>query len=719
MSDQRSAIDAVIDGTLRYAVLCGDATEVMKIVPSETIHVSYNDPPYGLSEQTTDSIIECLRAWLDGKVYSHNRQGFMGTEWDAYVPGPEAWREVNRVLKPGGYNVSFSSTRTVDLLGMAIRLAGFSVRPGFAWLQGAGFPKSLDVSKQIDAAYGAERAVIGATARPDGTMRNASNGGGAGSSLAGSVSGSLNTNGAMAMLTAPSTDAAKQWDGYGTDVKPAYEPLVVARKNMDGTVAANVLAHGCGVLNIDAARISHVTVGDGNLALNPHLRATINGGNGGNIFPREEERRVVEPHANGRFPAAVVGVHDEGCELVGVTRIRGDARTGGGTREGGFVDTGASSGDSVPCAAGKADPDGTETVDEWRCAETCAVAELARQSGHLISGSGAVKRATSAGHKSHSIGTESRPEGTEMISYGDFGSAARFFYQAKASASDRLAYMTCSDGCEHNDHAAWLKDARASVRDGRQEPIGGKCIDVDVAAPTAHAAITAMLVREVLDEVIGITRQALGEDVVSNGSTCIDAALAMNAVASAMADQSSDEIVTALAERGTALAPRTMSCARSSATAEGESQEGSICVPRSGDDADPAWPSPGFCRSCGAPRTNYQHPTVKPQSLANWHAKLLSLPAEVSPIAIVPFCGTGIEAKALLDAGFRVIAIDIDPRHVTMTEFRLANGAPDEARTTTRSDSHARTMPSKPTKALRGKQSRAGNDQLDLFGKKS
>jgi hypothetical protein len=510
-------------------------------------------------------------------------------------------------------------------------------------------------------------------------------------------------------ITAPSSDAAKQWSGYGTTTKPAYEPLVVARKNMDGTVAANVLAHGCGVLNIDAARIvsSEILTGGGGKLWSHYRDGT------------EDTAKARVNGGKGRFPAAVVGVHDEDCELVGVTRIRGDARTGGGTREGGFVDTAASSGDSVPNAAGKGDPDGTETVDEWRCTETCAVAELARQSG--TSKDGVAVQRNGGGQK---IGGGAAYSGSgggivrDDVCYSGEGSAARFFYQAKASASDRLAYVTCSDGCKHNDRAAWLKDARASVRDGRQEPIGGKCIDVDVAAPAAHAAITTMFVREVLDEVLGITRQALGEDVVSSGSTCIDATLVTNAVASAMADQNSDEIAAALAERGTALAPRTSLCARSSTSAEGESQEDSTCVPRNDDNADPAWPSHGFCRSCGAPRTNYQHPTVKPQSLANWHAKLLSLPTEVSPVAVVPFCGTGIEAKALLDAGFRVIAIDIDPRHVTMTEFRLANGAPDEARTTTRSDSPVRPMPSKPTKVLRGKPAKQTDTQLDLFGKK-
>lgn len=761
MSDPKAAIDAVLDGTARYAVLCGDATEVMKIVPSETIHVSYNDPPYGLSEQTTESVIECLRAWLDGKVYTHNRQGFMGKEWDAYVPGPEAWREVNRVLKPGGYNVSFSSTRTVDLLGMAIRLAGFELRQGFCWISGQGFPKSLDVARAIDERSASDvsamrqwvkslgtrediAAAAGVTPRqvdhwigentpcpqmltgarfaklceafddvPEwadkmfpsvrevvGKIRHARSGGDDFGKLIGAASSPK-----VVDVTAPSSDAAKRWDGYGTDVKPAYEPLVVARKSMDGTVASNVLAHGCGVLNIDAARIGTEST------------VTRRNGDSGGVSAFGKDSRVGQwTNPPGRFPAALALVHDEDCELVGMTKVRGDARQGGGSRPGGFVNTGASKG-SKPCAPGYADPDGIETVDEWRCTETCAVAELARQSNDAgVHGAGSARGGGLGDHDRVSMFVPNAPN--NGMRYGDFGSAARFFYQAKASASDRLAYMTCSDGCKHNDRAAWLKDARASVRDGRQEPIGGKCIDVDVAAPAAHAAITTMFVREVLDEVLGITRQALGEDVVSSGSTCIDATLVTNAVASAMADQNSDEIAAALAERGTALAPRTSLCARSSTSAEGESQEDSTCVPRNDDNADPAWPSHGFCRSCGAPRTNYQHPTVKPQSLANWHAKLLSLPTEVSPVAVVPFCGTGIEAKALLDAGFRVIAIDIDPRHVTMTEFRLANGAPDEARTTTRSDSPVRPMPSKPTKVLRGKPAKQTDTQLDLFGKK-
>jgi hypothetical protein len=231
----------------------------------------------------------------------------------------------------------------------------------------SGFPKSLDVSKAIDSHLGAEREVVG-TWKPTGTARVK---GGQGSATAGKGSSGNAELRDELPITAPSSDAAKQWSGYGTTTKPAYEPLVVARKNMDGTVAANVLAHGCGVLNIDAARIvsSEILTGGGGKLWSHYRDGT------------EDTAKARVNGGKGRFPAAVVGVHDEDCELVGVTRIRGDARTGGGTREGGFVDTAASSGDSVPNAAGKGDPDGTETVDEWRCTETCAVAELARQSG--------------------------------------------------------------------------------------------------------------------------------------------------------------------------------------------------------------------------------------------------------------------------------------------------------------------------------------------------
>ena len=144
-------IEDVLAGRATWAVVCGDAVEVTSGLPEACAHVCYCDPPYGLSEQRTSDVVACLGAWMRGEVYTHQRAGFMGKGWDAFVPGPEAWRAVHRALKPGGYCVAFSSTRTVDLLGIAVRLAGFEMRQGWSWIGGQGFPKSLDVSKAIDA----------------------------------------------------------------------------------------------------------------------------------------------------------------------------------------------------------------------------------------------------------------------------------------------------------------------------------------------------------------------------------------------------------------------------------------------------------------------------------------------------------------------------------------------------------------------------------------
>jgi len=205
------------------------------------------DPPYGLSKEPDAA--EVLRHWLNGDDYAHTGNGFMGKSWDSFVPGPSVWREAYRVLKPGGYLLAFFGTRTYDLGVMAIRLAGFEIRDEIAWLYGSGFPKSLDVGKAIDRAAGAEREVVGVRTdfaarankvRGDGQWREGSG---------------FQNPGEIGQITAPATDAAKQWDGWGTALKPAHEPIVVARKPFPGTVAQNVQTYGTGALNIDACRV--------------------------------------------------------------------------------------------------------------------------------------------------------------------------------------------------------------------------------------------------------------------------------------------------------------------------------------------------------------------------------------------------------------------------------------------------------------------------------
>ena len=181
---------------------------------------------------------------------SKSTTGFMGKVWDGWE-SPAAFQRWNRewvaacyrVLKPGGHIVAFGGTRTWHRLAVAIEDAGFEMRDSLAWLYGSGFPKSHDVGKAIDKLAGAEREVIGS--------RNTAKGnGGTGNDFL-----TESSRAATVDVTAPATPEAAQWDGWGTALKPAFEPIVLARKPFPGTVAANVLEHGVGAINVDACRI--------------------------------------------------------------------------------------------------------------------------------------------------------------------------------------------------------------------------------------------------------------------------------------------------------------------------------------------------------------------------------------------------------------------------------------------------------------------------------
>jgi DNA modification methylase len=216
----------------RNVVLRGDCVEVMRTLPSDSIDAIVTDPPYGIE--------------------------FMGKEWDGFgtPAGFQRWveqwaREAFRVLKPGGHLLAFGGTRMYHRLASGVEDAGFEVRDMMSWLYGSGFPKSLDVSKAIDKRAGAEREVIGRYQRPDGSNERTAPQG----FNADYVNGDNRQLDGESKITAPATQEAKRWEGWGTALKPAQEPIVVARKPLIGTVAENVLAHGTGAINIDASRI--------------------------------------------------------------------------------------------------------------------------------------------------------------------------------------------------------------------------------------------------------------------------------------------------------------------------------------------------------------------------------------------------------------------------------------------------------------------------------
>jgi len=200
----------------------GDCLDVMRALPDASVDSIVTDPPYGL--------------------------GFMGRAWDDLPPGLPWAQECLRVLKPGGHLLAFGGTRTSHRLAVAVEDAGFEIRDSIAWLYGSGFPKSLDVSKAIDKAAGAEREVTGRTpGARNGNGKNVDFG-----AYASAADG-------LRDVTAPATPDAQQWQGWGTALKPAHEPIVVGRKPLVGTVAANVLAHGTGALNVDGCRVAGQT----------------------------------------------------------------------------------------------------------------------------------------------------------------------------------------------------------------------------------------------------------------------------------------------------------------------------------------------------------------------------------------------------------------------------------------------------------------------------
>jgi DNA modification methylase len=285
---------------MTLALHLGDCLEVMRTMPDASVDAVVCDPPYGLA--------------------------FMGKRWDYDVPSVAIWVECLRVLKPGGHLLAFAGTRTQHRMAVRIEDAGFEIRDMIAWVYGSGFPKSLDVSKAIDRAAGANREVVGSR-KLTGTARikgQAAYGATSGRSEDAYQDGS-EINDTLA-ITAPATPEAQQWAGFGTALKPALEPITMARKPLDGTVAANVLAHGTGGINVDGCRVG---IADWGSRPPRTPNAILGGGNGTNLTASEA------PDGLGRWPANLI--HDGSDEVVGlfpqtVGKIGMVGNTGGNNR---------------------------------------------------------------------------------------------------------------------------------------------------------------------------------------------------------------------------------------------------------------------------------------------------------------------------------------------------------------------------------------------------
>ena len=349
----------------KATIIHGDCLEELKNLDDNSIDAVICDPPYGLSNTKPQQVADVLKAWVTGDTVSvpAKRGGFMGKDWDSFVPPPAVWEECMRVLKPGGHMAVFAGARTQDLMGLSIRLAGFEIRDTLGWIYGSGMPKSLDVSKAIDRSNGENRnrqleftewmrsTGITATQINEATDTNMGNHYLTAASqpaiatadmfdklrpllpevperierlvaertgiewtdyvkreVVGKHKSGLHTgpsgvggHGEGGAVTAPATSEAQRWDGWGTALKPAIEPIILARKPLDGTVANNVLAHGVGGLNIDACRVSHNEPEDHTKRVSPKLSGVYGDGT-----VRAESDSLRSPAPAGRFPANVL-----------------------------------------------------------------------------------------------------------------------------------------------------------------------------------------------------------------------------------------------------------------------------------------------------------------------------------------------------------------------------------------------------------------------------
>ena len=346
-------------------VLLGDCLEVLKGIPDSSIDSVVTDPPYGLGtrEPTAGEII----AYLQGEDLNHGGD-FMGKNWQ--IPSVGIWKEVLRVLKPGGHLLAFGGTRTYDLISLGIRAAGFEFRDTiasqfgvqvFQWLQGSGFPKSLSVEKAL-------------------------------------------------IKDGMAPEDASQYSGLGTALKPSWEPIIVARKPVsESTIAKQVLKTGTGAINIDACRV--VTKD------NTTRTATGLGSNFCHDNWEPPPLTVSGGAVGGRWPANLVLNHTPSCKVVGTKKVSAPVIN---RFDDGMKPFGEGAGHKFSSVQ-TGDAGGNEEISVYDCAEGCPVAALDEQAGIRKTSGGNLNRA--------GIGFQGGSEGNQDYIPPSEGGVSRFFNQ--------------------------------------------------------------------------------------------------------------------------------------------------------------------------------------------------------------------------------------------------------------------------------------------------
>lgn len=367
-----------------HAIAQGDVLEALRDLPDNSVDGCLSDFPYGLK--------------------------FMAKKWDYDVPSVEVCREILRVLKPGAALLTFGGTRTFHRVVCNLEDAGFELRDCLMWLYAKGFPKSLNVGLAIDNAAGVERPITGTRVLTGNAAISTKEKGGTFGVQVGSIPAK------EVNVTAPATELAEQWDGYGTALKPAWEPIILARKPLDGTVANNVAKWGVGALAIDACRIGTV----GGTTKGPLTETETNAygeGLSGNCDVVELEK--------GRWPANLALAHTEDC---------------------------------------------VATPNGEGCTSDCPIYMLNKQSGNRPSRPSVTRNGN--GNQGGAVYTKRAGKEKKDGGYSDDGGAARFFFCAKVSTKERefgcegLPRKSAGDMTEREDGQKGLENPRAGAGRG-------------------------------------------------------------------------------------------------------------------------------------------------------------------------------------------------------------------------------------------------------------
>jgi DNA modification methylase len=399
----KMAMKDVLTGDKQWRIICGDCERVLEDIPDNSIDALVCDPPAGIA--------------------------FMGQMWDADKGGRNQWVawltsimvQVERVLKPGGHGFVWALPKTSHWTAWALESAGFEIREKFYHIFSTGFPKSRNISADIDKLAGAEREVVGKYQPPNGKAWNVTK----------AVSNPNDIFKTPARqermdITAPATDAAKQWAGWHTGTKPAVEEWILIRKPIsERNVALNVLKWGTGAINVGAAKIKHGA--DVDLSAMQRCQ-TKQGGHTVTLNIPGHEQPTYDPA--GRWPSHLLFSHHPDCRQVGVKRVQ--SSSGWRDTDLGMDVHGRTYNLAKTPRTGRhyADADGLKTVQNWQCVEGCPILELDAQSG-IRKSPATYQRGADVGVNSHSVGGKEQA-GMVAYNYGDEGGASRFFQQFAA-----------------------------------------------------------------------------------------------------------------------------------------------------------------------------------------------------------------------------------------------------------------------------------------------